>query len=419
MDQERGSTGLRRTDAQTWLVMEEGLSGPYCVRLESALSGSVSIEEGDWVVLVDRDNALERLGHVCRVRTGLENTSIYFDREHTFKEAVALPDLGLLTPEQKVARVRPEDVAAALARDGLTSLDNVPLIADANYVRELLELATRDDLLGPAGGPEELIVDMSVRDRYLVGKLAPRRPGEVEGVQVEPASAADEVETAVDEAREAPLHEPGAEFNRAGGRVEPEDDALDEIDTTNNQSLVPSSMGLTFCVGPDVGEISVTARWGRYERVPNDEHGYTKPRRNRKTGEQEEAKVKVWRRVPCGGTAVLPMADGRIRPLIPDSRESEVRLQGTVRTNANGERLVTLFLVNGQLEPETNRDSAWLFQPEILVRGRDDSDRQVFRRRPASDVVVDDAERDHLGLIYRRRVEFGRASCRERVLVTV
>ena len=44
-------------------------------------------------------------------------------------------------------------------------------------------------------------------------------------------------------------------------------------------------------------------------------------------------------------------------------------MQGTVRTNAKGERLVTLFLVNGQLEPETNRDSAWLFQPEIIVRG--------------------------------------------------
>jgi hypothetical protein len=30
----------------------------------------------------------------------------------------------------------------------------------------------------------------------------------------------------------------------------------------------------------------------------------------------------------------------------------------------------------------------------------------VFLRRPSNDVVVDDAERDHLGLIYRRRVEF-------------
>ena len=32
-----------------------------------------------------------------------------------------------------------------------------------------------DDLLGPAEGPYEWVVDMGVRDRYLVGKLAPQR----------------------------------------------------------------------------------------------------------------------------------------------------------------------------------------------------------------------------------------------------
>src|SRR3546814_3306106 len=69
----------------------------------------------------------------------------------------------------------------------------MPLIHDAAYVRELLELATRDDLLGPANGPAELIVDMSVRDRYLVGKLAPRKPGDAAtGGEVEPSAAADE-----------------------------------------------------------------------------------------------------------------------------------------------------------------------------------------------------------------------------------
>jgi hypothetical protein len=69
--------------------------------------------------------------------------------------------------------------------------------------------------------------------------------------------------------------------------------------------------------------------------------------------------------------------------------------------------LVTLFLVNGQLEPATNRDSAWLFQPELVVRGSGETDgTAVFLRRPTNDVVVDDPERDHLDLIYRRRVEF-------------
>ena len=60
-------------------------------------------------------------------------------------------------------------------------------------------------------------------------------------------------------------------------------------------------MGLTFCVAPDVMSLVVDARWGRYERVPNDEHHETKKRKTRATGTEEEVKVKVWRRVPCGG----------------------------------------------------------------------------------------------------------------------
>jgi hypothetical protein len=365
-----------------------------------------AINERDWLLVCDSDGIAKSVSRILRIRSQLDVMRLYFDRTYDFKRRVSLADLGLSAPSAHVGRLRIEDIVSALAREGVSSLEDVPLIADTTYVRELLELATRDDLLGPAGGPAELIIDMGVRDRYLVGKLAPRRQGDQDIVQVEPAAAADEAEPPLDEAREASLHEPGAEFNRASGRVEPEDDALDEIDTTNNQSLVPSSMGLTFCVGPDVGEISVTTRWGRYERVPNDEHEYTKLRKNRRTGEQEEVKVKVWHRVPCGGTSILPMTDGQVRPFVPDAREQDVRIQGAVRTNANGERLVTLFLVNGQLEPDTNKDRAWLFQPEIIVRGRQHEEPAVFRRRPNNDAVVDDSERDHLGLIYRQRVEF-------------
>ena len=85
-----------------------------------------------------------------------------------------------------------------------------------------------------------------------------------------------------------------------------------------------------------------------------------------------------------------------------------MRIQGTVRgKNANGDRLVTLFLVNAQEEPEENKDSAWLFQPEITVEAPEDhGDRSVFRRRPSNKVVVDDPERDRLALIYRNRLKF-------------
>lgn len=393
-------------NSQAWIAKDATLIGQYTVRLTGGGSRFSSLEQDHWVVVVDATGIINRIGRILRVRRDLEWTQVYFDRLHIAQNTGQIIDLGLKLPDGPLARLRPEDFDSILAREGISSTADLPLIKDALYVRELLELATRDDLLGPANGPEEFVIDMSVRDRYLVGKLAPRKLGDANAdINNEPEAASDEVEESAEEYA-APLHEPGAEFNRASGRVEPEDDALDEIDTTNNQSLVPSSMGLTFCVGPDVGEISVTARWGRYDRVPSEEHEFTKLRKNRKTGDQEEVKVKVWRRVPCGGIKSLPVKDGQVRPFAPDSREPDVRIQGTVRTNANGERLVTLFLVNGQMEPETNKDRAWLFQPEIIVRSSLHGEEAVFRRRPSSDVVVDDSERDHLSLIYRRRVEF-------------
>jgi Helicase conserved C-terminal domain len=394
-------------NAQAWLAKEATSLGPFVVRLDGGRVGFGALAPGHWVVVVDAAGALKRVGRILRIRADLEAITLYFDKLHTVSVAGSVADIGLTLPTGVLTRLRPEDLSAVLAREGVSSSDDVPLIQDAAYVRDLLELATRDDLLGPANGPEELVVDMSVRDRYLVGKLAPRAPGDATTAsEAEPAAAVDEEDDSVQE-NDAPLHEPGAEFNRASGRVEPDEDALDEIDTTNNQSLVPSSLGFTFCVGPGVETLDVTACWGSYARVPKEEHGYARPRKNRETGEVQETKVKVWRRSPRGGRVTLTLKDGPIKPLAPDSEQDEVRIQGAVRTNAKGERLVTLFLVNDQREPETNRDSAWLFQPEVSVKGAGEAaGTPVFLRRPSNETVVDDAERDHLGLIYRRLVEF-------------
>ena len=87
--------------------------------------------------------------------------------------------------------------------------------------------------------------------------------------------------------------------------------------------------------------------------------------------EQAEVSVKVWQRVPCGGKLTIDLAEGVVSHRAPDSEHPEVRVQGTIRgKNANGDRLVTLFLVNAQQEPEENKDSAWVFQPELTRSGR-------------------------------------------------
>lgn len=386
---------------QAWLVKEVRPHSPNYVRVTGGSTDFGALKQGHWIIVTEAGGVMKRVGRILRLRRGLESTTLYFDCLHTLGTRISLAEAGLTAPAGLVARLRPEDLTNTLARDGIGVTD-IPLIRDATYVRELLELATRDDLLGPANGPEEFVVDMSVRDRYLVGKLAPHSPAEP-SARLEPASGADEADDSSDE-KSPPRHEPGAEFPRATGRIEVEADSLDEIDTTSNQSLVPSSMGITFCVGAGVDFLDVTARWGSYARVPNEDHEFTKPRKNKETGATEEAKVKVWRRSPRGGTVKLKLADGAVSPLVPDREMPQVRIQGAIRTNSKGERLVTLFLVNGQQEPGTNRDSAWLFQPELVVKGA--SGAAVFLRRPSNDVVVDDPERDHLGLIYRRRVEF-------------
>jgi len=400
-------TTTTAANAQTWLFKEATSRGSFVIRLDGDRLAFGALAAGDWVVVVDSEGALKRIGRILRIRAGHESTSLYFDKLHTVRSSSTVTDLGLTLPGAVVTRLQVKDLASALARDDVASAAVVPLIHDAAYLRELLELAVRDDLLGPANGPDELVIDMGVRDRYLVGKLAPRTPGSATiGARVEPAAAADEGDESAEE-NGAPLHEPGAEFNRASGRVQPEEDALDEIDTTDNQSLVPSSMGLTFCVAPDVEVLAIKAHWGSYARVPAEEHEYRRSRKNRETGEVTETKVRVWRRSGCGGPVTLTLKDGPIQPLIPDAEQDDVRIQGAVRTNANGERLVTLFLVNGQRETDTNRDSAWLFQPELTVRGSGDaSGLPVFLRRPTSDLAAEDPERDHLRLIYRRRVEF-------------
>lgn len=387
-----------------WFAINHGLCtdrrlAPYTLALKGDRSLYQAIAEDDWVLVLDTAGAVARAGRVLRVRSDLETTRIFFDRVCAAGASVPAASLSLTPPSSgSVGRISWETFVSALSKAFGHTVATVPVIEDRAYVRELLQLAVVDDLLGPAGGPHERIVDMSVRDRYLVGKLAPREAprGGIEGL--EGPLAEEEIEEPSDPITKF-QHEPGAEFGTASGRVEPESDASDEIDAASNQSLVPSSFGMTFCVDGDVERIEIEARWGSYERVPNDQHELTRP---------NGQKVKVWQRIPCGGRLVLPLTEGTIPHQAPDPNHPAVRIQGSVRArNAKGDRLVTLFLVNAQEEPDTNRDTAWLFQPELIVRAEPQAaQRAIFRRRPVLDADGMDPERESLEMIYRNRVEF-------------
>jgi hypothetical protein len=220
----------------------------------------------------------------------------------------------------------------------------------------ILELATAD-LLGPAGGPNEIVDENTIRDRYLVGVLAPR------GTQSDPV---EDDELAVGDDNEDDPGQP-----RAAAPA----------------SLMPSSVGMTFRVEGEIDELVVEARWGRYERVehPTKERG------------------RVWQREPAGGSLRLPLAIGSKALGPPDPAQSDVLVDARVRKDALGLWSVSVFLRNEQQAPAVSPDEAWLFQAEVEVRSP--SGGAVFVGEPER-AFDDDPEQRALAVAYRNRQEF-------------
>jgi hypothetical protein len=254
--------------------------------------------------------------------------------------------------------------------------------AEQSYIRELLELGCERDLLGPAGGPEEEIIGMSVRDRYLVGKLAPKFYGSI----LEPVEEGELI---------VPAHNSGEEFSQVGEDGDIGDDVNPESTRPSSQNLVPSSMGFTFCVDSEIDKIEVEACWGRYTRAESE--------RTNEAGNP----FRCWKRTPCSGKVSISIKTKTIPNTAVVENIEEVYLTGSVSKDKSGvQKLVTLFLVNNQiLEPqEKNQDEKWLFQPEIIVR---DAERNpIFHKRPIYLPLGLDSELASLELIYRNHVEF-------------
>ncbi len=247
----------------------------------------------------------------------------------------------------------------------------------AQEIRDELEQAVLRDLLGPAGGPHEEIAEDSVRERYLVGMLAPRG-------QIVSREQDDELATA--------------------GPGTPEEGQPDP-DTVQGQSMSPFSMGLTFSVADDAAALKVTCRWGSYQRIASE------TLTNEKTG----APKMVWRRTPVEGIAPsLSLTEGDLEEWAPNAEHPDVYVRGRIR-RVQGNWIVTLFLVNNHAEPKQQPDRAWLFQPELIVESPDGQ--AIFQRR-FSNTVGDGAmppftgdvgvkqEQDALAMTYRGHIEF-------------
>jgi hypothetical protein len=226
-------------------------------------------------------------------------------------------------------------------------------------LRQEFEDLIRRDLLGPAGGEHETITEQSVRNRYLLGMLAPLK---------------------VIEADDEPFDElaDGSEDNAEEGTAEPS--------TPAKRGVAPSTFGMSFCLDLAETGFEAEARWGQYLREP-DADGKT-----------------VWKRYPRAGSRTIPLKEGNLPTWSPDAESPHVFVRGRVRLRA-GHWSVTLFLSNEQEEGRP-RDMYWLFQAELTVRGR-------FARTPGQGRVstldaVSRLEDQTNEMLYRREVEFSR-----------
>ena len=232
-------------------------------------------------------------------------------------------------------------------------------------LREQLQSLVVSDLLGPAGGPEEVIDEPYVRDRYLVGRLAPK------GQEAIPEEMDD--------------------ITQAGPDGE---DGVAEAPAPKAAAMLSSSIGLTFAASPLATHLQVTVLWGRYERTKAEEDQYLTKDGNYRN---------VWRRVPVEGLSQpIPLAPGRIEDWSLSPDQPEVLVQGLVRQRPD-QWVVTLFLVNAQREPKRLRDRAWLFQPELVVESPDGA--AIFQRRVLTR-EDDEPEQKAMAMLYRHQVEF-------------
>src|SRR5260221_2034708 len=135
---------------------------------------------------------------------------------------------------KQIAEWAREQAVPAQAQTGTAGVPAVLKPLSPAQLRDELERLVLLELLGPAGGPEEELDETSVRDRYLVGTLAPRDqqiiPEELEELAIAEASSGE--------------------------------DGLSDETTLQSATLYPSSIGLSFCVTGSAASFRGTAGFG-------------------------------------------------------------------------------------------------------------------------------------------------------------
>ena len=311
----------------------------------------------------------------------LLDTKFVAPQNHSIEGQKSLIEPQFVPSQQIKSEEQQPQVINKNAGAGIPTTDAIQLSTLAPptpyQIRAELEQAILNDLLGPAGGSEEEVDEDSVSDRYLVGLLAPQYR--------------------TSDAQELPEQQDELAIADKGNAEE----GNTEVSVPPTTTMFPSSFGMTFCVSGSARSLEITARWGSYKRqsslISFKEDGTPK---------------KVWKRYPMQGITVKQLASDReFKWIVLPEDFPDVYVQGKVRRADSGEWMVTLFLVNGQREPKTNRDAAWLFQPQLSVRSAERDCPDIFLRKPlpCKSENLDWAiasENQAMAMLYRKQVEF-------------
>ncbi|MFI7298140.1 DISARM system helicase DrmA [Streptomyces sp. CG1] len=260
--------------------------------------------------------------------------------------------------------------------------------------RENLVDILRRELLGPAGGPEE-IIEGAPDSAYLVGRIAPERltAGEANPTQADSDDAATDVGDAVDAAESRGIPLTAVDDSSASSE---EDDVDDQ--PQKRGLMIPASMGLRCQVPEDLDAFTVVTEFGTYEPV-KEKQG---------EGDEPASRLRRYQRIPHRFGTTIKIAD-----LTPSQTKTYVlKDQVLLRVDRyddgeRGCRLIEIALCNDRETPRQIPVEAWLYQTQLTVNALDGS--PVFL--PVNDVLLDtheelDDELRRLRLQYRNRLEF-------------
>src|SRR6516165_7732201 len=235
----------------------------------------------------------------------------------------------------------------------------------------------RRDLIGPGERDADLATERlneSPSRWYLTGFLAPAEDAlGLDGVD-------DESDPTAQEEMEIEVEEPDAD--KAGAAADNEEP---EAPNTRRRFL-PSSIGLTVLLDPDVKEIEARISWGDYRTEPRLPEEVLLPEPlHEEIGEDGKPKrierpLIDWIRIPKERTVTLPVRDGRGDPIVVPESAAEQRRGGGLTLEAHSRlfsfttpdgktervRALTVFLVNRRAN--VNRyyaDAGYAFQAQL------------------------------------------------------